>query len=551
MLQIDLGSIWHKKKGGIKMSKKKTFLALFLCFLMLATCLSGCSKSTPAAGQGASGAAEAPKQIIRMPMSDFESMDPQMGTSSEVCRTSMHIFSRLFKFDDSGELVPDVLVDMPKVSSDGLVYSFELKPNVKFSNGDVMKSSDVKFTFERMFWPETKAINGWVIDMIKGAEDVADGKTKELAGFKIIDDTKFEITLEKPYAPFLQCLATPYMSIFPEKACREAGDNWGKQPIGSGPFKLVSWVKGEEVFLERNDDYFGEPTKIDEIHYVVMEDTTTQELEFKNGNIDVMYITNDKLAQYKDDPNAVLYPVELLHTSFLMFNVNNEYLKDARVRQAISIAIDREKLCETVLAGGAKPAYTFLSNGVIGYDENAKIEYNPEKAKELLKEAGYPNGFSIDIYQIQDSQSSLSLNTALQGALAEIGVKLNIIQIDNASWIDMRNQGKLTMYTGNWWGDYADPDNFLYTFFYSENAKTRSNNYNNPDFDNGLIEARGMTDEAKRAELYKALDHKVCAEDYVVAPLSHSLDPFVAQPNLKGFQVPITGTINFYKAYKE
>lgn len=531
------------------MGKSKVILSLFLCVLMAAGCLSGCSNGSQTSGQAAE--VKDQKQIFTMPMSDFESMDPQMGTSSEVCRTSIQMFSRLFKYDDNGEVVPDILTGMPTVSEDGLVYSFELRPDVKFTDGDVLKSSDVKFTFDRMFLPETKAINGWVIDMIKGAADVEEGKSKELSGIKIIDDTKFEITLDKPYAPFIQCLATPYVSIFPEKACREAGDKWGREPIGSGPFKLKSWVKGEKVILVKNPDYFGEPAKLEEIHFVVMEDPTTQELEFKNGNLDMIYINSDKIAQYKDDPSIAYYPIELLHISYLMFNVENEYLKDVRVRQAISIAIDRDKLCRTVLNGAAKPANTFLPEGLLGYDETTKIEYNVEKAKELLKEAGYPNGFSIDIYQIQESKSFLALNTALQGSLAEIGIKLNIIQIDQASWVDMRTQGKLTMYTGNWWGDYSDPDNFLYTLFAKDNAKVRSSNYNNEEFNKALVEARGITDAAKRDEIYKAMDRKICIEDYAVAPLSHSLDPFVAQKNVKGLLVPLTGTVNFRSTYKE
>lgn len=529
------------------MIKKKRFLALFLCLLLVAGLASGCGNSS--AGQG--GDKTASKQIITIPLPDFESMDPQMGTSAEVCTTSIQMFSRLFKFEESGELAPDILTSMPTVSPDGLVYSFELKPGIKFSDGEVLKSSDVKFTFERMFLPETKAINGWVIDMIKGAADMEDGKTKDLAGFKIIDDTKFEITLDKPYASFTQCLATPYTSIFPEKACREAGADWGRQPIGSGPYMLKSWTKGEELILVRNPDFWDGPTKIDEIDFKVIDDPTTQELEFKNGNLDMINISNDKIAEFKNDPSVVLATLEILHTGFLMFNVNNEYLKDVRVRQAISMAVDRVKLCQTVLSGAAEPAYTFLCKGLIGYDENANIEYNPEKAKELLKEAGYSNGFSIDIYQTQDSKASLKLNTALQGSLAEIGIKLNIIQIDEGSWVDMRNQGKLTMYTGDWWGDYVDPDNFLYTFFYSENAKVRSSGYNSPEVDKSLTEARGMTDSAARDKIYKAIDHKICSEDYVVAPLYHSLDPYVFQPNLKGFEAPLTDTINFRNAYKE
>jgi len=536
------------------MRKSKVILSLLLCALLAAGCLSGCGSNDQTSGQSApvnASGAEAAKQIITMPMSDFESMDPQMGTSSEVCRTSIQMFSRLFKYDDNGQVVPDILTGMPQVSPDGLVYTFELRPDVKFTNGEVLKSSDVKYTFDRMFLPETKAINGWVIDMIKGATDVAEGKAKELSGIKVIDDTKFEITLDKPYAPFIQCLATPYVSIFPEKACREAGDKWNREPVGSGQFKLQSWVKGEKVVLVKNPDYFGEPAKLDEIDFVVMEDPTTQELEFRNKNLDLMYINSDKIAQYKDDPTVAYYPVELLHIQYLMFNVQNEYLKDVRVRQAISIAIDRDKLCRTVLNGAAKPANTFLPEGLLGYDATTKIEYNVEKAKQLLKEAGYENGFSIDIYQTQDSKATLALNTALQGSLAEIGVKLNIIQIDQASWVEMRTQGKLTMYTGSWWGDYSDPDNFLYTLFYKDNAKVRSSNYNDEEFNKALVEARGLTDSAKRDEIYKAMDRKLCTEDYAVAPLDHSIDPFVAQTNVKGLLIPMTGTINFRSAYKE
>ena len=533
------------------MFKGRKIIPLLLCLLIVMGSLSGCAKKDNNA-QGAKSSGDAPKQIVTMPMSDFESMDPQVGTSSEVCRTSIQIFSRLFMYDKDGNLVPDVLAAMPKISADGLVYSFELKPNIKFWNGDILKSSDVKFTYERMFLPETKAINGWLLDMIKGAADMESGKAKELSGFVVKDDTKFEITLDKPYAPFLQGLATPYASIFPEKACKAAGENWGKEPVGSGPFKFQSWTKGEELILVKNPDYSGTIAKIDEIDFKVMEDHTTQELEFKNGNIDLMYISADKLAQYKNDPKAVLYPVEPLHTSYVVFNEANEYLKDVRIRQAISLAIDRTKLCETVLCGAAKPAYTFLPSGLMGNDPNATIPYDVEKAKSLLKEAGYPSGFSIDIYQTQDSKSTLDLNTALQGSLAQIGIKLNIIQIDQGSFIDMRNQGKLTMYSASWWADFADPDNFLYTLFYSENAKTRSSNYNNPDFDKALKEARTTTDNAKREAIYKAMDHKLCSEDFAIAPLSHNIDPFVTQPGLKNLICPsVSDIIDFKEAYKE
>lgn len=531
------------------MKKVKNFLSLILCLFMIAACFSGCGQdSSSASNQGKSA-----NQVLTLSLEDFESLDPQVGTSSEVANVGREIYNSLLTYDTNNNLVPDLLAAMPTVSADGLKYSFELKPNIKFCDGEVLKSSDVKYTFERMLLPQTKACNGWFIDMIKGASDMENGKAAALSGFKIVDDTKFEITLEKPYSPFLQSIASVFVSIFPEKGCKTAGDNWGKQPIGTGPFMVKSWNKGEDLILVKNP-YFNKPVKISEIDYKVISDDATTELEFKSGTIDEYDIPTEKYNGYKNDAkyknNVMVH--SSLHTSYITFNNTNKYLKDARVREAISIAIDRDKLCKDVLNGTAEPAYTFLAPGMIGYDSNARIEYNQAKAKELLKEAGYPNGFSINIYQTQNSKSRLDLNTALQGMLEPIGVKLNIVQVDDASFIDMRNNGKITMYSCDWWADFDDPDNFLYSICYSQNSLRRSLMYSNKDLDNMLVEARSITDNAKRNELYKKADHKICEEDYAIAPLSHNLDIRVFSPNLKGYWIPpVTGIIYYGDAYKE
>lgn len=165
-----------------------------------------------------------------------------------------------------------LITKLPEISDDGLTYSFELKPDVKFHDGTTLTSSDVEFTFTRIFEPSDKNVSTWMCDMILGGKEMLEGKAEELEGFKVIDDTHFEITLDKPYSAFMSVLATPQMVIYPEKAYKEAGEDWGgKVYIGTGPYKVNEFDPKNKVILERYDEYHGGAKKLDEIVYLNMD----------------------------------------------------------------------------------------------------------------------------------------------------------------------------------------------------------------------------------------------------------------------------------------
>lgn len=517
---------------------------VFTMLLLISILLSACSGINTNKGK---------EQILYKSIQDFVTLDPQVDLNVEVGFLAMHIFDRLVEYDRNGNIYPSILKSMPIVSEDGMTYTFELKPGIKFTNGDKLTSSDVKFTFERMLLPETNGKSQWILDSIKGAKDIMQGKTKELSGFKIIDDLKFEIKLEKPYIMFVQGLTTPYASIFPEKACRNSGSGWSKLPIGTGPFKVEKWEDHKEIILEKNDNYFGTKPHLDKIVNNIYEDNwdfAGMQAEYDLEKLDIIDVPPDKYQEYKSSPkyNDSLQVIQTLNTRYITLNNQNAILKDSKIRQAISISIDRNKICNEILKEASVPSYTIVPEKLDGYDESAYIEYNPEKAKSLLKEAGYPNGFRIDYFQA--NKNFLSMDYAIQIMLEQVGIKLNVIHVNEEELNTVKKEGRMTIYLSNWWADIPDADNFLYNLFYSK--LNRSSKYNNHVFDVLCDEARVISDKERRKEIYKKLDRMVCREEWATIPISHNLESVLIRPNLKNAYInPITNLADFRESYKE
>jgi peptide/nickel transport system substrate-binding protein len=360
--------------------------------------------------------------------------------------------------------------------------------------------------------------------MIDGAQEMLDGKETTLRGFKVVDDNTFEITLAYQYAPFLACLSTSYAGIYPEKACSAAGKDWGLTTyIGTGPFKVTKLDLDNGVIAESFDDYHGGKPKLDGIEFIFIEDPNTRRLEYERGTIDVMALDATMYPEYSKNEKFApeireFTPMGIIYVSP---NLNFEYISNVKVREAISYAIDREVLARDLMKGTAKVASTFLPPGVLGYDASAsKFEYNTEKAKALLAEAGYPDGIEIEGYIRNTSLNGTTGRTLLtvQNQLKEIGIDLKITQVDAATWTDVRNAGKVPLYIGNWYADFADPDGII-NVLESSISKTVSINYDNPEFDKLLEQARSINDPARRDEIYKRADRMATREDFAAIPL--------------------------------
>lgn len=529
---------------------KKKFLTALVSAGVAALALSGCgggaSESAKAADQTDSAAEssaqtageDGARKVLRYGQANSgEGLDMQKSTSSRSAAIADEVTESLLRFDDDNNEEPVLLTDFPSVSDDGLTYSFELKQGVHFTNGTELTSKDVKFTFERMFTPSTAAKSTAYFNMIQGAQDMLAGSATELSGFEIVDDYHFNITLEYPFAPFVKNIGTSYADIFPEDACTAAGENWGlgTDLIGTGPYKIEENDDTTQVVLVKNEDYHGGEVNLDELQFIFYDDDQTKLIAYENGDIDLADLNASLLSQYQAnyaDEITAYYP---LGTAFISMNLNDQYLSDVNVRKAISLAINREELVDAVLNGAGIPATSYLNNGIPGHDDSLSVyEYNPEKAKELLAEAGYADGITITS---EVRQSDQAVYSAIQGYLAEVGINMELNVVDNATYNSDRTAGKIPLTGMTWNALYPDGDFQMYNYFYSSKSDAQGVFYHNDEFDKLLDDARKSTDEDARAEMYKEADKILSQDDYACIPLYYPQSQFIAKPYVKNYKV--------------
>ena len=524
----------------------KKNLSLLLAVSVLGAGLAGCgansdnsdsASSTDSGNASESSSADSYKVLKFGQALSGDGLDMQKSTSSTSASIADEVTESLLRFNDDNEEEVVLLTDFPEISEDGTVYSFELQEGIYFTDGTELTSEDVQYTFERMFNPETGAKSYSYFSMIKGAEDMLNGEADSLSGFEVVDDYHFNITLEYAYAPFIENIGTSYADIFPKEATEEAGDNWGvgTNLIGTGPYIIESNDDISEVVLVKNENYHGGDVNLDEIDIIYYDDVTTKLLAYENGEIDLADLPADLLGQYQDAYANQIHAYYPLGTNFISLNVTDKALSDINVRKAISLAINREELVDTILNGAGIPATSFLNNQIPGHDDsNTVYEYDPDAAKELLAESGYEDGLEIDA---EIRQADQTLYEAIQGYLAQVGITLNLNVVDNATWSADRANGTVTFTGITWNALYADADFQMYTYFYSTNSDGKSVFYHNDEFDKLLDDARAETDESKRAELYKEADTILSLEDYIAIPLYYPQSQFIARDYVKNFSV--------------
>lgn len=531
--------------------KKMAILLAVMMLMFLAACGNGGDEVVEPSGDSTGGEEVAEKKIIKYgnDLGIVSGLDIHLFTNSEIFEVTDQTHEPLIGSETGTyELYPLLVKEMPTVSEDGLTYGFELKEGVKFHDGSDLTSHDVKYTFERMFNPATGNVNTWIADMIEGSKEMLDGEATELSGFNLIDDYNFEISLYEPYAPFESIMSTQQMVIFPEEA-ESYGKDWGLEAyIGTGPMMVQEFQPKVKVILEKFEDYHGEVTEIDEVHFLNME-TNTALLEFEKGNIDVARVDENLVDQYRDDPDFAgnLKEEELIGIIALTLNHEMPPLDDVRVRKAVSLAIDRNSLTENYLKGNASPAKSMLPSRVLGHDPDApELEYNPEKAKELLAEAGYPDGIELEAYVVEKHRL-VGVFTVLQAQLKEVGIDLTIRQVDQSSYVDLRKRGEVQVPILTWYADYVDPDNFTYTFLYGDNGIFFSSNYKNAEFDEMADKGRKITDRDEREQLYKELDYKIVHEDLPHSPLYTPKAFYLQSDRVEGLQLQ-NWTFRFFPA---
>ena len=474
---------------------------------------------------------------------DIQTADVQK--TSKDYEVPFNIFDRLVDVevgtDGNSKIVPS-LAESWDISDDGLEYTFHLRQGVKFHNGNDFTAEDVAYTFHRMLTVEG-GVNTEFIDQIKGADELLAGETDTLEGVEVVDDYTIKVTLKEPFAGFLASISSPGVSIYDSEATEAAGDQFGMDPavtVGTGPFEFSSWSFNNQLVLTRNEDYWKGASGLPGVVIKIIPDTETQSMMFESGELDILDLdyAADSVDRFTETyPDQIVQGPRVGIVYFTM-NFNKEPFQDVRVRKAVQMSIDRQAILDALYGGRGQVEQGIFPHGLIGFNpDQEEIKYDPEAAKALLAEAGYADGFDMEI--AADSSASDTMTMALEivsDQLAEVGIRAEIKNYDESTWLETRKSGELGSFMSTWSADYNDPDNFIYTFFGNE-EKTRIRSINSPETEvmERVAKARTIVNEDERLAEYKALEEKIIHEDAAWVPMFSRLHLFAVSKRVQGF----------------
>jgi oligopeptide transport system substrate-binding protein len=401
---------------------------------------------------------------------DLTTLDPQIGYDWQNWTVIKSIFDGLMDYEPgTTKLTPD-LAESYSISDDGQTYTFKLRDGVKFHNGRAMTSADVKYSLERAVSPATQSPGGGYFGAIKGFDDMVAGKATELSGVTTPDDKTVVIALTRPDATFLHLMAINFGFVVPKEEVEKYGADFGKHPVGTGGFKFVEWSPGQKLELDRFTDYYrpGVPY-LDKLTFEFGQDPTVNVLRLRKGEVDIVGdgIPPAQFNEIMKDPATkdLVVVGDQLHTGYVTMNVKLPPLDNVKVRQAINMAINKDRIVRIINNRGV-PAVEPLPPAMPGYDTAQKgYGFDPEAAKKLLTEAGFPDGFATELY-VMNVDPNPRIAQAIQQDLAAIGIKAQIKSLAQAEVITAGGsaQGVPMIWSGGmaWIADFPDPANFYY-----------------------------------------------------------------------------------------
>jgi len=449
------------------------------------------------------------------------------------------LYSGLVALDANLHLVAD-LASSWDLSSDGTVYTFHLRPSAKFQDGRPVVAQDVIYSWERAADPATKSdtVLTYLGDIV-GVAAMHSGKAQHISGLKALDDHTLQVTIDAAKQYFLFKLTLPVAFVLDQKNVA-SGPNWYRTPNGTGPYKLTRWDSFKEMVYAANPYYYlGVPA----IPQIVVELYTGVGIDlYESGEIDMTGVSSTDVARVLDpaDPlHADLVSGVSMCTNYVTFDVTKPPFDDVKVRQAFSMAFDRQKFIDVVSNGVGIPALGPYPPALPGFNPNLKgLPYDPKQAAQLLAQSKYggPQGLPPIVFTSQGTGNTAGPEVAALAQFWEqnLGVKITIENLEPDKYYDLVNSGQHgQIFSGGWCADYPDPENFADVLFHT-GAQQNTGNYSNPALDAILDQARVEKDGTKRIQFYQQAEQMI-VQDAPVLFISHDLSYSLVKPYVKGF----------------
>lgn len=521
-----------------KRSKSLMFILLSLAALLFSACSSENAQNTETS--------DAQDTLIFARGGDSVSLDPSEVTDGESENVAQSILETLTTFAEGETTVEPMLATEWQESEDGLTHTFQLREGVKFHDGTDFNAEAVVFNFER--WMNGNAENfpmyGSVFKGYKGDE------AHNVASVTAVDGSTVEIKLNNPQPTLLKDLALTPLSISSPAAIEKSGEDYSASPVGTGPFVFKEWQRNERIVLTKNDDYWldGYP-KLEQVIFRTIPDNSSRLNALLSGEVDLIAGLDTKNhEQIKEEPELKIFSNPPLNLGYMGMTLTHEPFDDPLVRQALNHAVNKEAMIDAFFSEGTIAAKNPIPPAVEGYnDEIDPYPYDPEKAKELLAEAGLPDGFEMELYAMPVSRPYMpdgaKVAEYLQSNFADIGVKAEIVSFEWATYIEKAQNGEADAFLLGWTGMNGDADNFLYTLFHGDGiGSTNSTQYDNDELDALLNKARTITDQDERNKLYEQAQ-VIMHEDPPVIPLVHTSPSLAGKENIIGFDPHPTGRV--------
>jgi peptide/nickel transport system substrate-binding protein len=465
-----------------------------------------------------------------------QTLDPQFITDVTTFRAVGTMYEALTKQDEDGKIVPGLALSWT-VSPDKRTWTFKLRPGVTFHDGAPFNAQAVKFSYDRLLNPATGSPRRSTLEMVQSTE--------------VVDDLTFRLTTKEPFAPLLAQLSAYNVYILNPAHVQKQGANFSKTASGTGPFKLQSWQPGEKLVVVRNDKYWGEKAKLDSVVFAVVPEDSARTLMLLSGQADAIselpYVMVKKLGAL-DAVHVIRKPG--YRTIYLGMNLNVAPFNDIRVRQAVGYAINKPALVQGVLSGIGTLGGSLESSVIDGTaKELPPYPYDPVKAKKLLAEAGYPNGFTTD-FMVPTGRYNMDrqVGEAIQGQLAAVGIKLNIQSPEFGAYLAALTKGKVPMFLSGKGSPTGDMD-FTQALLEHSSGKMNYFGFKNADVDRLVAQQRVTVDPKERHKLLTELQTKVYQEEPHIT-LYYEDQVWATRSNVHDVKVYVNEFVDFSKAWK-